>query len=217
MTDFAAARKQMVDSQLLPNRVTDDRLIEAMGAVAREAFVPVGLRGVAYVDDDLQVAPGRYIMEPMVFGRLLQEAGVKKTDAVLDVACATGYSAAILARLANVVVALEEDETLAQQASTTLASADVVNAVAVTGRLSEGYAHQAPYDVIVLEGAVEQVPERILDQLAEGGRLVAVIAGRGMGKATLFTRSGGVIGRRELFDASTPLLPGFALEAGFVF
>lgn len=217
MTDFAAARKQMVDSQLLPNRVTDARLIETMGAVARETFVPAALRGVAYVDDDLQVAPGRYIMEPMVFARLLQEAGVKKTDAVLDVGCATGYSAAILARLANVVVALEEDEALSEQASATLASADVVNAVAVTGRLSEGYAHQAPYDVIVLEGAVEHVPQRILDQLAEGGRLVAVIAGRGIGKAVLFTRSGGVIGRRELFDASTPMLPGFALEAGFVF
>ncbi|MEN3950422.1 protein-L-isoaspartate O-methyltransferase [Iodidimonas sp. SYSU 1G8] len=217
MTDFAAARKQMVDSQLLPNRVTDARLIETMGAVARETFVPAALRGVAYVDDDLQVAPGRYVMEPMVFARLLQEAGVKKTDAVLDVGCATGYSAAILARLANVVVALEEDEALSEQASATLASADVVNAVAVTGRLSEGYAHQAPYDVIVLEGAVEHVPQRILDQLAEGGRLVAVIAGRGIGKAVLFTRSGGVIGRRELFDASTPMLPGFALEAGFVF
>ena len=151
-----------------------------------------------------------------MFGRLLQEAAVKKTDAVLDVGCATGYSAAVLARLANVVVALEEDEALSEQASATLAAADVVNAVAVTGRLSEGYAQQAPYDVIVLEGAVEQVPQRILDQLAEGGRLVAVIAGRGIGKAVVFTRSAGGIGRRELVDASTPMLPGFALEAGFV-
>ncbi|MBI1181817.1 MAG: methyltransferase domain-containing protein [Alphaproteobacteria bacterium] len=217
MTDFAAARKQMVDSQLLPNRVTNARLIGAMGAVPREAFLPRSLRGVAYVDEDLQVAPGRYVMEPMVFGRLLQEAHVRETDAVLDIGCATGYSAAVLARLASVVVAVEEDAETAERASEYLAQAGVENAAVITGPLSEGYPAQAPYDVIVVEGAVQQVPAGILDQLAEGGRLVTVVAGRGIGKATLFTRIGGVIGHRELFDAGVPMLLGFERETGFVF
>ncbi len=217
MTDFAAARKQMVDSQLLPNKVTDASLIEAMGAVPREAFLPQALRGVAYVDEDMPVAPGRYVMEPMVFARLLQEAEVRKTDAVLDVGCATGYSAAVLARMASVVVAVEENPELVQQATANLAQAGADNAAVVAGPLTQGYPAQAPYDVIVLEGAVEEVPASLLDQLAEGGRLVAVIAGRGIGKATLYSRTGGIIGHRQLFDAGVPLLPGFVREAGFVF
>ncbi len=217
MTDFAAARKQMVDSQLLPNKVTDTAVIEAMSAVPREMFVPKALRGVAYVDEDVPVAPGRYIIEPMVFARLLQAAAVGKTDAVLDVGCATGYSAAVLARLASVVVAVEEDATLAAEASNTLGGVGAENAAVIRGPLNAGYAAQAPYDVIVLEGAVEEVPATLFEQLGEGGRLVAVIAGRGIGKATLFSRTGGVIGHRELFDAGLPPLPGFAREAGFVF
>ncbi len=217
MTDFAAARKQMVDSQILPNKVTDAGLIEALGAVPREVFVPQALRGVAYVDEDVPVAPGRYIIEPMVFARLLQAAAIRKTDAVLDVGCATGYSSAVLARLASVVVAVEEDATLAAEASNNLGGVGAENAAVIQGPLNAGYAAQAPYDVIVLEGAVEDVPAALLDQLGEGGRLVAVIAGRGIGKATLFTRTGGVIGHRQLFDAGLPALPGFAREAGFVF
>jgi protein-L-isoaspartate(D-aspartate) O-methyltransferase len=217
MTDFATARRQMVDCQLLPNRVTNPRLIEAMGAVPRETFLPRSLRGVAYVDEDLQVAPGRYVMEPMVFGRLLQEANIRKTDAVLDIGCATGYSAAVLARVASVVVAVEEDEETAARATEYLSQAAVENAAVITGPLNEGYPAQAPYDVIVLEGSVEEVPERILDQLGEGGRLVTVIAGRGFGKAVLYTRIEGVVGHRELFDAGVPPLPGFVRETGFVF
>jgi protein-L-isoaspartate(D-aspartate) O-methyltransferase len=216
MTDFAAARRQMVDAQLLPNRVTDARLVEAMGAVPRELFVPKALRGVAYVDEDLNVG-GRHIMEPMVFARLLQEARVRRTDAVLDVGCATGYSAAVLARLAGVVVALEEDATLAARATETLAQVGADNAAVVVGPLREGYPAQAPYDVIVLEGAAEQIPAALLDQLGEGGRLVAVLDEGGAGKAVLYSRIGGVLGRREVFDAGCPLLPGFGREPGFVF
>ncbi|MEN3973639.1 protein-L-isoaspartate O-methyltransferase [Emcibacter sp. SYSU 3D8] len=217
MTDFAAARKQMVDSQLLPNKVTDARLVEAMGTVPREAFLPPSLRGVAYMDEDAPVAPGRYVIAPMVFARLLQAAAVRDTDVVLDVGCAAGYSAAILANLAGVVVALEEDEALAAQATANLAANGVDNAAVVTVPLAGGYAAQAPYDVIVLEGSVDEVPAALLDQLNEGGRLVAVLAGRGIGKATLSSRKGGVIGHRQLFDAGLPPLPGFAREAGFVF
>ena len=217
MIDFAAARKQMVDSQLLPNKVTDAHVIAAMSAVPREAFLPEGLRGVAYMDEDVQVGPGRYVIEPMVFARLLQAAAIRRTDAVLDVGCATGYSAAVLARIAGVVVAVEEDRSLAAQASASLATIGAENAAVITGPLAAGYAAQAPYDVIVLEGAVEEVPAALLDQLAEGGRLAVVLAGRGIGKATLYTRSAGVIGHRQLFDAGLPPLPGFAREAGFVF
>lgn len=217
MTDFAAARKQMVDSQLLPNKVTDARLIEVMGTVPREAFLPQSLRGVAYMDEDIQVAPGRYVIAPMVFARLLQEAGIRKTDAVLDVGCASGYSAAVLAKLAGGVVAVEEDAGLAAQASANLAATGAENAAVATAPLDTGHPGQAPYDVIVLEGSVEEVPPALLDQLAEGGRLVAVLAGRGIGKATLYSRKDGVLGHRQLFDAGLPLLPGFAREAGFVF
>ncbi len=217
MIDFAAARKQMVDAQLLPNKVTNARLVDAMGTVPREAFVPQALRGVAYADQDLPVAPGRHVIDPMVFARLLQEAGVRATDAVLDVGCATGYSAAVLARLAGVVVAVEEDAHLAIEATENLSRAGADNAAVITGPLFDGYPAQSPYDLIVLEGSVPEVPTQLLDQLAEGGRLVAVISGRGIGKATLFTRTGGIVGQRQLFDAGLPPLPGFAREAGFVF
>ena len=217
MTDFAAARKQMVDSQLLPNKVTDARLVEAMGAVPREAFLPQTLRGVAYMDEDLQVAPGRYVIAPMVFARLLQAAAVRDTDAVLDLGCASGYSAAVLAKLASVVVAVEEDAALAGQATANLAATGVENAAVTTAPLHAGYPAQAPYDVIVIEGSVEEVPAVLLEQLAEGGRLVTVLAGRGIGKATLYARKDGIVGHRQLFDAGLPPLPGFAREAGFVF
>ncbi len=217
MTDFAAARKTMVDAQLLPNKVTDAAVITAMGTVPREAFLPQSMRGVAYMDEDVQVAPGRYVIEPMAFARLLQAAAVRKTDAVLDVGCATGYSAAVLAKIAGVVVAVEEESGLAAQASANLAATGAENAAVITGPLGAGYAAQAPYDVIVLEGSVEEVPGALLGQLAEGGRLVAVLAGRGIGKAMLYTRLDGVVGHRELFDAGLPLLPGFAREAGFMF
>ena len=217
MTDFAAARKQMVDSQLLPNKVTDARLVEAMGAVPREAFLPQSLRGVAYMDEDLPVAPGRYVIAPMVFARLVQAAAIRDTDTVLDLGCSSGYSAAVLARLAGVVVAVEEDAGLAAQASANLAANGAENAAVTTAPLNAGYPAQAPYNAIVIEGAVEDVPVPLLDQLAEGGRLVVVLAGRGIGKATLYTRKDGVVGHRQLFDAGLPLLPGFAREAGFVF
>ena len=211
MTDFAAARKQMVDSQLLPNKVTDARLVEAMGAVPREAFLPQALRGVAYMDEDLQVAPGRYVIAPMVFARLLQAAAVR------DLGCASGYSAAVLAKLASVVVAVEEDAALAGKATANLAATGVENAAVTTAPLHAGYPAQAPYDVIVIEGSVEEVPAVLLEQLAEGGRLVTVLAGRGIGKATLYARKDGIVGHRQLFDAGLPPLPGFAREAGFVF
>ena len=218
MTDYAAARINMVENQIRPNRVTDGRVLEAMGAVPRERFVPTRLRGTAYVDEDLAVAPGRYLMEPAVFARLLQAAAITPSDVVLDIGCATGYSTAVLARLGATVVAVESDPELVARAGALLAEFDAGNAAVVEGALEAGYPKQAPYDAIVLGGAVDEAPRAITDQLAEGGRLVAVVTGGSpVGRGVLVLRVHGVLSRRVLFDAAVPALPGFNVERGFVF
>jgi protein-L-isoaspartate(D-aspartate) O-methyltransferase len=218
MTDFAAARLNMVESQIRTNRVTDPRIVAAFEAVAREAFVGETRRGIAYVDEDLEVAPGRYLMEPMVLARLLQAAAPQAGDMALDIGCATGYSTAVIAQLVQTVVGLECDRGLMDLANRTLNALDVDNAVVVEGKLEVGYQKQAPYDVIVFQGAVCELPEAVKRQLAEGGRLVAVVVdAAGIGRGTLVQRSGDSFSRRILFDAATPVLPGFAREAGFVF
>lgn len=213
------ARRKMVENQLRANRVTEERLVAALESLPRERFVAPERAGIAYVDEDLPVAPGRYLMEPMVLGRLVQALEVKPHEMVLDLACATGYSSALLARLAGTVVAVEPDAALAQQANDTLNALAVDNAVVIAGPLAEGYAKQAPYDAILLNGAVAAVPDTLFAQLAEDGRLAAVVKeGEGLGQASLFIRqAGGVVARRILFDAGTPLLPGFAKAPGFVF
>lgn len=213
------ARRKMVENQLRANRVTEERLVAAMETLPRERFVAPERAGIAYVDEDLPVAPGRHLLEPMVLGRLVQALEIKPHEMVLDLACATGYSTALLARLAGTVVAVEPDAALAQQANDTLNALAVDNAVVVAGPLAQGYAKQAPYDAILLNGAVAAVPDALFEQLAEGGRLAAVVKeGEGLGQASLFTRqAGGVVARRILFDAGTPLLPGFAKAPGFVF
>lgn len=218
MTDFAAARLHMVDSQIRTNKVTDPRIVAAFEAVAREAFVDEARRGIAYIDEDLEVAPGRYLMEPMVLARLLQAADPQPGDVALDIGCATGYSTAVIAQLVQTVVGLECERALVEVANSTLNAQGVDNAVVVEGALKAGYPKQAPYDVMVFQGAVSEVPEAVKQQLAEGGRLVAVVVDAGgIGRGTLLQRSGDSFSRRTLFDAATPLLPGFAREAGFVF
>ena len=218
MPDYAAARLNMVESQVRPNKVTDPRLLEALLEVPREGFVSEQLRGVAYVDEDVPLGGGRFLMEPMVFARLVQTAAVKPADTVLEVGCGTGYGAAVLARLAARVVTLESEPELGRQAEANLRRLGVSNAKVVSGPLSGGYAAAAPYAVILFAGAVERVPPTVTEQLAEGGRLVAVIAPSGEpGRATLITRVGGALSRRVVFDAGTPVLPGLQLEPGFAF
>lgn len=218
MPAYDAARANMVENQVRPNKVTDDRVLDAMAAVPRELFVPRKFAGIAYVDEDIAVSAGRYLMEPMVLARLLQAASIKPGDVVLDIGCATGYSTAVLARLADTVVAIESDADLAETAVALMTELDADNTAVVTGELREGYANQAPYDVIVLGGAVDEVPQALSDQLVEGGRLVAVVTGgNAVGRATLMRRMHGGLSSRILFDASVPPLPGFALEKGFVF
>ncbi len=216
--DYGAARANMVASQLRTNKVTDPVLLEAFETVPRELFVPADKRGVAYVDEDIAIAPGRYLMEPMVFARLLQEAAVEPGDIVLDIGCGSGYSSAILAKLAATVVAVESDKRLAEDADRILSDQGNDNVVVVEAPLDEGYPKQAPYNVIVIGGSVAEVPKAICDQLIDGGRLVTVVKDRpGLGRASLIQRTGDVVSSRALFDAATPYLPGFTREAGFVF
>jgi protein-L-isoaspartate(D-aspartate) O-methyltransferase len=218
MTDYARARFNMVEGQVKPNRVTDPMLLQAMLEVPRELFVPKAARGIACVDEDIPIGRGRHLVEPMVFGRLVDAAAPLPGDMVLVVGAGTGYSAAVLARLANTVVALEGDPTLAREATDLLARLGADNAVVVEGPLTEGYPRQAPYDVIIVEGAVAAVPEAILGQLADGGRLATVVSADGrMGRAVLFQRFGVTTARRVLFDAATPFLPGFAPRPVFEF
>ncbi|HTP83569.1 MAG TPA: protein-L-isoaspartate O-methyltransferase [Alphaproteobacteria bacterium] len=218
MPDYAAVRLNMVESQIRPNKVTDPRLLEALLEVPREGFVPDQLRGVAYVDEDVPLGGGRFLMEPMVFARLVQTAAIKPNDTVLEVGGGTGYGAAVLAHLAARVVTLESEPELGRQAEANLRRLGASNAKVVIGPLTGGYAAGAPYAVILFAGAVERVPSAVTEQLAEGGRLVAVVAPPGEpGRATLITRVGGALSRRIIFDAGTPVLPGLQLEPGFAF
>ena len=215
--DYAAARRNMVDCQIRPNKVTDKAVLDALLSVPRELFVPAGLRGIAYVDEDIEIAPGRCLMEPMVFARLLQLAALRPTDVVLDIGCGTGYSAAVLARLVNTVVAVECDAGLAARATELLAELSIDNAIVLEGPLNRGCPAQGPYDAVFLDGGAATVPAAVLDQLGEGGRLVAVVQRDGLGRATLMRRAGGILSSRIAFDASVAPLPGFAVEPGFVF
>ncbi|WP_114391572.1 protein-L-isoaspartate O-methyltransferase family protein [Oleisolibacter albus] len=217
-TDFTAARTNMVEGQIRPNRVTDARLIDAFQSVPREQFVPKALRGVAYVDEDIHIGHGRYLLEPRVLARLLQEAQVTADDVVLDVGSGMGYSAAVIGRLAATVVALESEPDLAAQATAAFQANGVDNALIMQGPLAAGWAKQAPYNVIVLEGAVTEVPQVLLDQLAEGGRLVCVLGGDAqVGTARLFQKLDGVVSGRTLFDATVRALPGFERAPAFQF
>lgn len=221
MIDFAQARRTMVDGQVRVNDVTDAALIAAMLEIPREKFVPETRASLAYIDEDLCVReaeggkPARYLMEPMVLAKLIQALQIRSSDRVLDVGCATGYSAAVLSRLAEHVAALEDDATLAKVAQKALAGRK--NVEVVTGPLAAGWTAGAAYDAILLGGAVERVPESLLGQLRDGGRLAAVIRKDSAAKAAVFTRSGENVTARRLFDAAIPPLPGFEAPKTFVF
>lgn len=216
--DHARARSNMVDSQLRPNRIQDPRLLAAMGAVPRERFLPKALRGVAYTDEDLPLSGGRHLIEPLVLARLIQAAAPRSTDVVLVLGCDTGYAGAVLARLAATVIVVQRDSRAAERLETVLDELGVDNAVVVVGADPRaGHPSQAPYDAILLTGSVPEVPRPLLDQIDDGGRLVAVIDDGRVGKGTLFTRLHGVTGERILFDAGIPRLPGWVDEVAFAF
>jgi protein-L-isoaspartate(D-aspartate) O-methyltransferase len=219
MVDYALARLNMVESQIRTNKVTDTALVAAFDDVPRELFVPKAKRGIAYVDEALEVGSGRYMLEPMVLARLLQAAMPQPGDVALDVACGTGYATVILSKLVSMVVGLEEETSLVDAGNANLEALEVDNAAIVSARLDEGYAKQAPYDVILINGGVETIPQPLFDELADGGRLVTIEGGTNSspGVAVLYEKLGSRIGRRILFDAGTPMLPSFRRETGFVF
>jgi len=228
MIDFELARATMVESQLRIDRVTDRRILSAFATMPRERFVPEEKRELAYSDASLEVwpsidgAPARFLLPPVVLARLVQLAAVEAKDAVLDVGCATGYSTAVLARLAGSVVALEAEPELASAAREALQELGISNATVREGALSRGAPESGPFDVIVLNGSVPEVPESLLAQLKEGGRLCAVIAaGREglprQGKATLFVKVDGEASGLPHFDANARPLHGFGPSPGFTF
>ena len=217
MVQTASARTHMIDCQLRPNEVNDERIIAAINTVPREFYVPKAKRSIAYIDEDLEICHSRFLMEPMTFGRLLVAAAIQPHDLILDIGCASGYSAAVLAGLADAVVALEEDTELAGLAEKKLAEQDIMNVAVVNGKLASGVAKQGPYDVIMLEGAVETVPEGLIKQLKEGGRLVCVRLEGGVGRGHMIEMLDGNPVGHDLFDANIQPLPGFQKKHGFVF
>lgn len=210
MSLFEAARAHMIESQLRPNKVTDQRVLDAFTRVRRELFVPAASQYLAFIDEDLPIGGGRYVMEPMVAARLIQAATPQSTESALVVGTGTGYEAAVLGRLMRAVVALEENLDLARWARDALVEENMANVSVVEGRLRDGYRTRAPYDVILFGGAVAELPNEILGQLAGDGRLVAVVRPEAaVGRAVLAIKTGAVIARRVIFDAAIPLLPSF--------
>jgi len=221
MSGFSTARQKMVDGQVRPSDVTDIRIIDAMLEVPREAFVPENKRALAYLDLDLEVGEGgaakRCLIQPAVLAKMLQAAEIKETERVLVVGCATGYAAAVIAKYVGQVTATESNAALAAKAGDILSQVGAAKVEVRTAAAAEGDPANAPFDVIVLNGATEIVPERLYAQLRDGGRLVGVFAMSHPQRATIVTRSHGDFGNRALFDAAAPVLPGMERLPSFVF
>jgi protein-L-isoaspartate(D-aspartate) O-methyltransferase len=217
MTDYAAAREAMVDRQVRPSDVTRYPIIEAMLSVPREDYVPAELRPVAYLGEHVPLAPGRVLLDPRVFAKLLDAINVGPQDLVLDLGCGLGYSTAVLAQMAEAVVALESDAAMAAEAETLLAGHSVDNAVVLTGPLADGDAEHGPFDAMIFEGAIEVLPDALADQLKPGGRVAAVVVEGTRGQARLGLKAGDGIVWRRIFDATAPVLPGFEKAKAFEF
>lgn len=221
MIESATQRLNMVESQIRPSDVVDRRIPAAMLAMPREKFVPAASQPVAYRDDLIRIGEpgkaGRFLLAPRVLAKLIQHLEIEDGDLVLDIGCATGYSTALLAQLAQTVVGLECDATLAEQAGATIREADIDNAVVVSGALEAGHAVEGPYDAILLNGAVHDIPAELLDQLKDGGRLVAIQIDDGWGRAKQWRRLNDAFSAIWLFDAAAPVLPGFEHEEEFTF
>lgn len=216
MTDFATRRMMMVDTQVRPSDVTKFPIIEAMLKIPREVYVPHALREAAYVGEHVDLAPGRVVLEPRTLAKMLDALNIQPDELVLDLGCGLGYSAAVIARIAHTVVAVEEDASLAADAQRVLSEEGVDNAVVVTAPLAAGAAKHGPYDVITVEGGVESVPEALIAQLKEGGRMVAIFMEGALGTVKLGIKRDGRMAWRFAFNASAPVLPGFERGRGFV-
>lgn len=215
MSDFQTRRTVMVDTQIRPSDVTKYPIINAMLTVPREAFVPDDLREAAYADTQVALGAGRVLLEPRTFAKMLDEVSVTPDEMVLVVGAGLGYGAAVLAMLGDFVVAVEEDEALAAEAESCLSRVDADNVAVFGGPLVEGAAKHGPYDVIVIEGAVETVPDALFEQLRDGGRMIAIFADDRVGTVRLGQKIGGRMSWRYAFNATAPVLPGFAAEKEF--
>ena len=207
----------MVDTQVRPSDVTKFPIIDALLAIPREDFVPDDKRDAAYVGENIDIGNGRVLLEPRTLAKMLEAADVQPGDVVLDLGCGLGYSTAVLAQLAEFVVAVEQDAGWAEEAQNILSAHGVDNAAVFEGELAAGAAKNGPYDVIMVQGAVEVIPDALIDQVKDGGHIVAIFAEGALGTVRLGHKIDGALNWRMAFNAGAPVLPGFAKEAAFTF
>jgi protein-L-isoaspartate(D-aspartate) O-methyltransferase len=215
MTDFEASRVMMVDTQVRPSDVTKFPIIDAMLSVKREAFVPSAMREVAYMGENISLGTNRVMLEPRPLAKMLDALEIEQDEMVLDIGCGLGYSSALLARMAEAVVAVEEDADFAREAESNLAEQGADNVALVEGALTQGAAKHGPYDVIIIEGGVAQVPQSLTDQLNEGGRIAAIFTTGALGECRVGYKVDGDVSWRLAFNASAPILPGFEAQHSF--
>ncbi len=213
------ARQAMVECQIRPNKVTDTRIIESMEKLDRALFVRPEQAGYAYVDEDLPLGDDHYLIEPVVLARMIQALDIQPTDMVLEVGASSGYGTAVISSLANTVVSIDQSEEFVEWASKNLTEVGADNAVVLHADLNAGAADQGPYDVVIVSGAMENVPSQLCDQLAEGGRLITVVraVNAAFGEVQLITKNNDVLTTVALFDAGTPLIAKSSQNQGFVF
>lgn len=217
MTDFAARRTMMVDTQVRPSDVTKFPIIDAMLSVPREDFVPAGAREAAYIGENIDIAPSRTVLEPRTLAKMLDALEIDGDALVLDVGAGYGYASAVIARMAAAVVALEEDADMAREAGEALVAAGADNVIVHEGPLTDGAAEHGPYDIIIVQGAAEALPAALTDQLKDGGRIACLFAVGALGEVRLGVKSGGTVFWRPIFNAGAPVLPGFAQAPAFTF
>lgn len=216
--NYLEARHNMVESQLKPNAVTDKNIVDVFRKVPRENFVPDAQKSICYLDEDIALKKGRYMLEPVVLGRMLQAAQIKPTDIVLDIGCLTGYSTAIISQLAETVIAIEEDSDLRKMADANLCHEDYCNTAVYGGSHKQGLPDQGAYDVIFIQGVADEIPDSLYDQLKEGGRLLAIEPNeQNITQVTLALKLRGSISKKALFDAFAHHLSGFEASKGFEF
>lgn len=215
MTDFATRRRIMVDTQIRPSDVTKYQIIDAFLSVPRETFVPDAQREAAYAGEDLPLAKNRVVLEPRTLAKMLDFLDIGPDELVLDIGSGMGYSAAVIARLAQAVIAVEEDESLSEEAQTALADTGADNAVLHVGALTDGAAEHGPYDVIIVQGGTEEIPEKLQKQLKDGGRIASIFMKGALGEVRIGRKNGDQITWRLAFNAVAPVLPGFEKQAEF--
>lgn len=216
---FYQARKVMLESQIRPNKVIDELVLSAFLEIPRELFVQKSMRDIAYIDEDLPLSNGRYLIEPMVLARMVQSLELKVSDNVMIIGVGTGYSTAIISKIVTSVIGVESRSPLIQKAENNLAQLEITNTVLFKERLQEGYSKEAPYNAILIDGGVSDVPSSILNQLADDGKLVSIYRSENtaVGEASIWMRSGKKFSRKCLFNAQVPTLDEFKEKQEFLF